>query len=198
MALAGLDVHAIDALRPHLLRFAQLQLRNATLAEDVVSETILAALEHPERFAGQSSLKTYLIGILKHKIIDVLRTKGREVQLASEDDNRGDDEIVDALFKENGHYKEMPSDWGSPQQSLQQKEFFDVLQLCIEKLPAATGRIFMMREWLELETEDICKELNITATNAWVLLYRARLRLRECLQFNWFGDAAPSVQSVNK
>lgn len=192
MAKPEFSAVALQALRPDLQRFAFLQLRNAELAEDVVSETIVAVLEHPDRFAGQSSLKTYVVGILKHKIIDVLRTKGREIQLASEDDDRGDDEIAEALFAKDGHFKERPAAWGNPDGTLQQKEFFEILQLCLDKLPAKTGRVFMMREWLELESEEICQELAISPTNLWVLLYRARMRLRECLQLNWFGQQAPN------
>lgn len=184
----------LEALRPQLLRFAQLQLRNATLAEDAVSETLLAILEHPERFAGQSSLKTYVIGILKHKIIDLLRASQREVSLSSSeaDDARSDAEMADALFTTDGHFRpgQQPTDWGDPEATFARNEFFDILQLCIDKLPAKIARIFMMREWLELETEDICTELDITTANAWVMLYRARMRLRECLQLNWFGGQA--------
>jgi RNA polymerase sigma-70 factor (ECF subfamily) len=87
----------------------------------------------------------------------------------------------------DGHTREQPRDWGNPEAALAQKDFFRVLEVCLEKLPAKTARIFMMREWLELETEEICKELTITTSNAWVLLYRARMRLRECLDLNWFG-----------
>ena len=81
----------------------------------------------------------------------------------------------------------LPLPWGDPDKTLEQKDFFKVLEICLEKLPAKTARIFMMREWLELETDEICKELAITTANAWVLLYRARMRLRECLDLNWFG-----------
>ncbi|MFC5475948.1 sigma-70 family RNA polymerase sigma factor [Paraherbaspirillum soli] len=185
----ALDPRELEALRPQLLRFAQLQLRNNSLAEDTVSETILAVLEHPERFQQQSSFKTYVVGILKHKLIDQLRRGRREVQLNSDEDDadRSDAEMVDALFTRNGHAVEAAPSWGNPDQALERKEFFDILQLCIDKLPAKTGRIFMMREWLELDTDAICKELDITTANAWVLLYRARVRLRECLQLNWFG-----------
>lgn len=180
------DPVQLEALRPQLLRFAALQLRNDTLAEDTVSETILAVLEHPDRFRQQSSFKTYVIGILKHKLLDQLRRTRREVQLATDDADRSDADMIDALFTPAGHAVEAAPNWGNPDQALEQKEFFDILQLCIDKLPAKTGRIFMMREWLELDTETICKELNITTANAWVLLYRARARLRECLQLNWF------------
>jgi RNA polymerase sigma-70 factor (ECF subfamily) len=178
----------LEALRPQLLRFAQLQLRNTSLAEDAVSETIVALMEDPDRFQQQSSFKTYVIGILKHKLIDQLRRGKREVQFTDDAyDERSDAEMVDALFNSQGHAVEGTPDWGNPDQALERKEFFDILQLCIEKLPAKTGRIFMMREWLELDTDAICKELDITSANAWVLLYRARTRLRECLQLNWFG-----------
>ena len=183
------DPSQLEILRPQLVRFATLQLRNDALAEDAVSETILAVLEHPDRFEQQSSFKTYVIGILKHKLLDQLRRGKREVQLLSidDDDDRSDAEMIDALFTSTGHAVETAPSWGHPDQTLERKEFFDILQLCIDKLPAKTGRIFMMREWLELDTDAICKELDITAANAWVLLYRARARLRECLQLNWFG-----------
>ncbi|SDY61263.1 RNA polymerase sigma-70 factor, ECF subfamily [Collimonas sp. OK242] len=186
------DPSQLETLRPQLLRFAVLQLRNDALAEDAVSETILAVLEHPDRFQQQSSFKTYVVGILKHKLLDQLRRGKREVQLNTQldigdDGDRSDAEMIDALFTSTGHAVETAPSWGNPDQTLERKEFFDILQLCIDKLPAKTGRIFMMREWLELDTEAICKELDITAANAWVLLYRARARLRECLQLNWFG-----------
>jgi RNA polymerase sigma-70 factor (ECF subfamily) len=190
----SLQAEELEALRPHLLRFARLQLRDQALAEDTVSDTLVAVLEHPERFAGQSSLKTYLIGILKHKIIDTLRSGRREVRLALSSDDDGEaqseSDALDALFTRNGHYQTEPSDWGSPDRTLERREFFDILQVCVDKLPAKSGRIFMMREWLELETEEICQELEISATNAWVMLYRARMRLRECLELNWFGHKA--------
>jgi RNA polymerase sigma-70 factor (ECF subfamily) len=185
------DPRQLEILRPQLVRFAALQLRNDALAEDAVSETILAVLEHPDRFQEQSSFKTYVIGILKHKLLDQLRRGKREVQLSSDEDgDRSDADMMDALFTPAGHAMEAAPSWGNPDQTLERKEFFDILQLCIDKLPAKTGRIFMMREWLELDTDAICKELDITAANAWVLLHRARTRLKECLQLTWFGVQA--------
>jgi RNA polymerase sigma-70 factor (ECF subfamily) len=177
----------LEGLRPALLRFAILQLRNEAEAEDVVQDALIAVLEKPERFAGQSSLRTYVTGIMKHKIIDLMRASRRERQLDIEDD-RSDDDVIDALFTASGHTHHMPREWGSPDAALEQKDFFRVMEICLEKLPAKTARIFMMREWLELETDEICKELNISTSNAWVMLYRARVRLRECLDLNWFGN----------
>lgn len=175
-------------MRPTLIRFAQLQLRNDALAEDAVQDALIAVLEKPERFAGQSSLRTYVIGILKYKIIDNLRVVTREKQLAPAEE-QSDDDFIDALFMADGHTHDMPRNWGDPDATLMQKDFFKVLQVCLDKLPVKTARIFMMREWLEMDTEEICKELEISTSNAWVLLYRARLRLRECLDLNWFGNS---------
>lgn len=172
--------------RGYLLRFARLQLRNDTWAEDAVSETLLAAIAKPQSFGNRSQLKTWLVGILKHKVIDILRQRKREVQL-SDDDSDGSDELDALMFKADGHYASEPADWGNPEQELNSRQFFMVLEACTEKLPPAMGRVFLMREWLELPTEDICKELQLTSTNLYVQLHRARLRLRECLELNWFG-----------
>ncbi|KIF82989.1 sigma-70 family RNA polymerase sigma factor [Noviherbaspirillum autotrophicum] len=184
------DLHReLESLRPALVRFAVLQLRNDSLAEDVVQDALMAVLEKPERFAGQSSLRTYVTGILKHKIIDALRSTRREVRIEAED-GQSDADVIDALFKPDGHTVNTPHRWGDPDATLEQKDFFRVLELCLEKLPPKNARIFMMREWLELDTDEICKELGISTSNAWVMLYRARVQLRECLDLKWFGNRA--------
>lgn len=177
----------LEAMRPLLVRFAQLQLRNQAQAEDAVQDALLAVLEKPDSYQGLSSLRTYVTGILKYKIIDHLRRSKREIGIEAQD-HQSDDDAIDALFARDGHTLEAPRQWGDPEQTLRQKDFFKVLEVCLEKLPANMARIFMMREWLELDTEEICKELTITSSNAWVLLYRARIRLRACLDLNWFGD----------
>jgi RNA polymerase sigma-70 factor (ECF subfamily) len=181
------DLHQqLETMRPILFRFAMLQLRHETHADDAVQETLLAVLEKPNSFQEQSSLRTYVIGILKYKIIDFLRLSGRELQIDKDEDN-SDDELIDSLFRKNGHVMHKNLSWGNPDEVLEQKDFFRTLELCLEKLPAQTGRVFMMREWLDLSTEEICKELDLTTSNLWVILYRARLRLRECLEINWFA-----------
>ena len=172
--------------RAYLLRFARLQLRNETWAEDAVSETVLAALSKPQSFGNRSQFKTWLIGILKHKIIDILRQRSREVALDSEDGADGQEELDALVFKADGHFAQAPADWGNPEQELNSRQFFAVLEACAEKLPPSMGRVFLMREWLELPCEEICKELKLTSTNLYVQLHRARLRLRECLELNWF------------
>jgi RNA polymerase sigma-70 factor (ECF subfamily) len=175
----------LAALHKPLLRFAQLQLRNASMAEDVVSETLLAMLEKPGSFEGRSSLRTYATGILKFKIIDVLRQRGREVHIEPLAEQSMDD-ALDALFAADGHWQQPPQAWQQPEQALEQSQFFEVLQLCVERLPPKLGRVFMMREWLEQDVNDICQELDITSNHCGVMLYRARMQLRECLEHNWF------------
>ena len=178
--------------RAYLLRFARLQLRNEAWAEDAVSETLLAALSKPQSFGNRSQLKTWLVGILKHKVIDQLRRHKREATVLTTDDN---EDLDDLLFAPDGHWREMPADWGNPDDVLRQRQFFDVMQACLDVLPPTQARVFMMREWLELDSAEICKELGITATNLWVLLHRARLRLQACLQERWFGRAAVQVSA---
>lgn len=174
--------------RVYLIRFARLQLRNDDWAEDAVSETLLAALSKPRSFGNRSQLKTWLVGILKHKVVDLIRSNARLVAApdASADDES--DELDRLAFKSDGHFAETPNDWGDPDKTLQQAQFFQILDACMERLPPALGRLFLMREWLELSTQEVCKELSLTPTNLYVQLHRARLRLQECMNIHWFGN----------
>jgi len=181
----------VETLRPELLRFARSQLRNEAWAEDAVSETLLAALEKPGSFAGRSQLKTWLVGILKFKVIDQLRHHSREATVLVDEDG---EDLEELLFQADGHWRRKPDDWGDGFAAVQQREFLEVLEQCHALLPPVQGRVFMMREWLELETDEICKELTITSTNLWVLLHRARLRLRECLEKSWFVSTTGATQ----
>ncbi len=177
------------ALQDYLLKFARLQLRNDAWAEDAVSETVLAALAKPQSFGNRSQLKTWLVGILKHKVVDALRHHHREVCVGGDSDDAQADPLESIDFQADGHFTEQPADWGNPEQQTSSQQFFEILEACASKLPAAQGRLFLMREWLELSSEEICKELQLTPTNLYVQLHRARLRLRACLELNWFMKA---------
>lgn len=176
----------LNRLRPTLMRFAVLQLRDEQSAEDAVQDTMLAALQGREKFSGRAQLKTWLVSILKNKIVDRIRQRSREAPLPEIDEDENDE--FDALFVPNGHWQEKPTAWGNPEASLQQSRFYDVMELCMKALPENLARVFTMREILEMETEEICKELQISTSNCWVVLYRARMRLRECLQLKWFSE----------
>ena len=125
-------------LRPYLLKFARLQSRNETWAEDAVSETVLAAIAKPQAFERRSQLKTWLVGILKHKVVDVLRVQGREVALG-----QGADHEVDPLehmaFRADGHFIEAPAEWGNPEQDLGTRQFLAILEACADRLPDWLG-----------------------------------------------------------
>ena len=179
----------LEPQRGYLLRVARLQLRDEALAEDVVQETLLAALAG-SGFSGKSSLRTWLTGILKHKIVDAIRRKQRAPIVASafgDVESEMDIEDFDALFNERGGWDPKPAEWGNPEDALNQRQFLDVMDICLDKLPPNTARVFIMREVMELETDEICKELRINANNLWVILYRARMALRRCLEQNWFA-----------
>ena len=169
----------------YLYRFALSRLRDPHLAEDVVQETFLAAIKNPN-FAELSSARTWLTGILKHKIIDVLRKNMRETVVSDLLPEEAYDN-ADDFFDNASHWVDKPQDWGMPSDALQQKQFLNTLQTCVDKLPAKLKAIFMLRDVQETDNEEICNELNITTTNAWVMLYRARMRLRQCLETNWLG-----------
>ena len=149
---------------------------------------MLAALAGESSFAGRSNLRTWLTGILKHKIVDAIRRQARE-QAVAELDPGSDPEEFDTLFDRRGHWEESPDAWEQPEGALGQTQFFAALEACLRALPERTARVFMMREHLGLETSEICKELGITATHCWVMLHRARMALRLCLQTNWFGKS---------
>jgi len=176
----------VENLRPYLLRYAALQLRDSAAAEDAVQEALLAALAGESGFAGRSNLRTWLTGILKHKIVDTIRRQSRE-QPAPDMNDQGDAADFDALFDRRGHWEEAPDAWEQPEGALGQRQFLAALEECLRALPERTARVFMMREHLGLETPEICKELEITATHCWVMLHRARMSLRLCLEKNWFG-----------
>lgn len=184
----GLDPARMEEYRAYLMRYAMLQLRDPTAAEDAVQETLLAALQTATRYAGRSSIKTWLVGILKHKIIDLHRRQSREQPLEHGDaaQRDGQADIGDVAFSEDGHWNNFPSDWDAPDRSFESGEFWKVFEMCVEVMPARNARVFVMRELLELSTDEICKELGITTTNCWVMLHRARLTLRECLEIKWF------------
>jgi RNA polymerase sigma-70 factor (ECF subfamily) len=182
----------VETHRGYMLRFATAKLRDADQAEEVVQEALLAALDGIDSFSGQSTLRTWLTSILKFKIIDfqrrVISERAHFARAPQEDDSTGP-EWFDRMFDDTGHWQPRLAAWANPDGALEQKQFFDVFERCMDKLPRAAGRVFFKREVMGIDTDEICKEESITASNCWVMLHRARLALRECLDRNWFQGA---------
>ncbi|WP_300321535.1 sigma-70 family RNA polymerase sigma factor [Accumulibacter sp.] len=183
----------LDGFRREMLRFAVLQLRDQASAEDAVQEALLAALQGADRFAERAKLKTWVFSILRNKIVDIIRRRVRE-PIYESPESEIDDTDFDPLFKSNGHWQggARPSDWGNPEQSFENENFWQVFDACLNRLPPATARVFMMREMLGLETSEICQQLSISSNNCWVVLHRARMALRLCLDQQWFAGDGPS------
>ncbi len=167
-----------------LFRYALLHVADRSVAEDLVQETLLGALKARESFAGRSSTRTWLTGILKHKICDHVRRKTRR---QPEEDLAAADELIADQFNQHGLWSGGPRKWrGDPSSAFDNAEFWDVLTRCLEALPERLRAAFAQREIEATPTEEICKLLDVTATNLWTLLHRARTRLRACLERNWF------------
>jgi len=165
----------------YLFAFAVSRLHNETAAEDLVQETLLCALESRRNFSEKSSLKTWLTAILKHKIIDYYRRASRQVGFDS-------DEEENNLFDESGFWREYPADWhATPESLFEQKEFQRILQACLAALPKNLAEVFTLREIEGLDAKEICEILDISPNNYWVLLHRARLRLRDAVEKKWLG-----------
>lgn len=172
--------------RPHLLRYALSEVGKKEVAEDIVQEVLLAALKGIDGFSGRSSVRTWLTAILINKIADYWRAAFREVSIEAREEAEGP-ESVEAMFRENGSYVSAPQEWRDPESSLNDKRFFAALESCMRRLPDAGRRVFLLRELMGLSIEEICNELDLSATNCSVLLHRARMRLRSCLESNWFA-----------
>ncbi len=179
----------------YLFKFALARLRDVTKAEDMVQETFLAALKGGQSFAGRSAEKSWLVGILKHKVMDYYRKAGRETSFTDLEfysDEESDRFIPDGLFK-GGWIHDAgrdlgPMEWSSdPGASLDSQAFWKTFHDCSSKMPRNVAAVFTMREVDGVESKEICTLLNISENNLWVMLHRARMALRRCLEANWFG-----------
>ena len=182
-------IDELASLRRDMLKFARLQLRDDAAAEDAVQEALAAALSGQKQFNNCAQIKTWVFAILKNKIIDIIRERVRSPGTAIAVDEIPED-AYDDLFNEKGYWQEdtRPSSWGDPESSFSSRQFWRMFELCLTRLPENTARVFMMREMLGFETEEICKELAISPTNCWVVLHRARMGLRLCLEERWFNS----------
>ncbi len=181
----------VDAHGDYLYRYALARVRDTSLAEDLVQETLLAALQSRDAYAGRSAERTWLTGILKHKLVDHFRRASRLVYPAQVE---GEEFEHEELFRREGEWKDhfdptrAPVEWRTgPEELLEQGEFWEVLGKCLSPLPARVAGAFTLREMEGMPSEEICEVLGVTVNNLWVMLHRARMHLRRCLELNWFA-----------
>lgn len=188
-AVIVIDDAFLRAVRPDLLRFARLQLGNDDEAEDAVQEAIAGALRNARGFRAEAALKTWMIAILKNKVADILRQRQRGPVPASQLGTGGDEEPLPDLFNRFGVWRNAarPAAWEDPEADIHSRQFLKVFDACLNCLPPQQGRVFLMREVVELGVEDICAELGLSTANVYVILHRARLALRDCMEKSWFS-----------
>ncbi|MFD1382684.1 RNA polymerase factor sigma-70 [Rhodanobacter aciditrophus] len=186
------DTVFMEGLRQQMFKFALLQVRNEAIAEDAVQDAMLSAYQNIERFNRQAALKTWVFAILKNKLIDILRKEKRYTNASSLEEGRNSngEALLEELFTDNGHWQkhERPQKWDEPDHGIESQHFWRIFDACLDALPAKYSRFFMMREFLELDTNEICDNEDISVSNLNTTLFRARLRLRECLENNWFQE----------
>jgi RNA polymerase sigma-70 factor (ECF subfamily) len=181
----------ITDLRSQMLKFATLQLRDTNQAEDAVQEALISAFKNCKSFNGKSAFKTWVFAILKNKVVDIIRGKSRYVAISELQGDSDEQEDFSVLFDKTGHWKteHKPSNWGDPENCFENEQFWLIFESCLNKLPSHHAQPFMMREFIGLESAEICKELALSTSNLHVVLYRARMGLQKCLEKNWFKGA---------
>jgi len=184
----------VEAHGDYLFNFAIGQVRDAGVAEDLVQDTFLAAFKARDRFAGQSSERTWLVGILRHKICDHLRHTCRERAVRAEvPATRNDDEAwEDAVM----WLHDVAAECDSPTRRLELSEFRQNLELALGKLPSRVAQVFQLYEIEERPNAEVCQRLNISESNLWVMLYRARKQLRGHLTGWWNGDSSNQRSNI--
>lgn len=173
----------VDSHGDALFGFAMHRVRDRALAEDLVQETLLAAIQRLASAEAVASERAWLLGILRHKVADHFRRRARDERLW---DESSDSTEAVATFDSRGSWRSPPGEWRQPEQALEQDEFWSAMNLCIEGLPANLRTTFALREIDGIETDVLAHTLGTTKNNLWVMLSRARRRLRDCLDRHWF------------
>jgi RNA polymerase sigma-70 factor (ECF subfamily) len=164
-----------------LFRYAMMRLRDRAAAEDLVQETLLAAIQGIDGVSNDSTVRAWLLGIMRHKVVDYIRRQVRDRRIWESDR----DASTEQDFDERGAWAVAVSDWGSPEKMLHNAEFWAAFERCFDELPGNLRSTFALREFDGLDTEALASVLSTTKNNLWVMLSRARQRLRNCLQAHW-------------
>lgn len=180
----------LTSVRIDMVRFARLQLGDEDEAEDAVQEALAGALRNVAKFRGEAALKTWMIAILKNKIADNLRQRQKRPITASAMMSDEQDGPLPPVFDQRGMWRDAhrPARWEDPEAEIHSRQFHAMFDACLNRLPPQQGRVFLMREVVELDSQEICAELGLSMSNIHVILHRARLALRNCLQLHGFGE----------
>lgn len=183
----------VDLHGDAMYRFAILRVKDPSVAEDLIQDTFLSAIKAVDNFRGGSSVRTWLIGILKRKIIDYYRKSTKEIPASDLTVWEEDDDTV--YFDHDGHWKRSLQEWSeTPEELVVNQEFWKTFRSCLSGLPDSHRRAFTLREVDGVDSEEICKILSITSSNLWVMLHRARSKLRKCLDATWFHKTAQETE----
>lgn len=176
----------VDAYGDYLYRYAVTRLRDAHEAEEVVQETFLAGIHHRDQFTAKGSQRGWLVTILKRKIVDHVRTRLKhEMRYPRE----GDNDPSKLLFDEYGRWKKGLLPKISPDQQMESRELWQIIERCLQYLPQGEADVFVLCVMEDMKGEEICKELDITPSNLWVRMHRARLGLAKCVGAKWYPES---------
>ena len=176
----------VEEYRDFLFRYALARLRDADLAEEKIQETFLAALKSRKNFQGLASEKTWLISILKRKIYDHFRRINRDRQFNV---TFHTESMCYDIFDSKGEPVARASIWlFDPSKVYEQKEFLKIIKYALSELPNRLAQVFILREVIELSSEEICEFMGIGIGNLYVMMHRARKRLRQNIQLRWFRE----------
>ena len=175
----------VDKYGDYLFRYAYSRLRETDAAEEVVQETFFAGIRFQNQFSGRGSERAWLLGILKRKIVDFVRLRSRYGQTNAPEDEH---DPSGQLFDEKGNWRHGVISWSSaPEKSVEYRELWEVLQGCLNHLPRGQADVFVLSVMEDMDADEICRELEISPTNLYVRLHRARLGLAKCINARWFG-----------
>jgi len=170
-----------------LYQYALPRVKDSEIAEDLVQDTFLSALKGLNGFKGEASEKSWLFTILKNKIIDFYRKKAKEQSVISMPDLRSSE---NDWFDKEGNWAEnrMPKDWDASDNLTERRELQKIINWCKDHLKTLQQSVFTLKYMEDLESAEICKVLNISSSNYWVLLHRIRLQMRDCVEKYWLKN----------
>ena len=169
----------------YLFRYAVLKLKDSVLAEDMVQDTLVAAMTAKNGFSAQASIRTWLVTIMKNKMVDYWRRQGREITATDLMEGAADDSNVDDFFDQTGHWADIPNAYPNPDSALESKQFWNVFEHCLSRLKPQQAEVFLAREVHGMDHDEISASYALSASNVWVLIHRARLALGKCLELHW-------------